>query len=242
MWFLTDVSGLPIGSIFKVPTDSPETSVSGTPRSNPEDGNIRPDRLWGPMNLLNKYQGLFVGEQSDPCMYLTTCPYLVPRLSVSAATEPTSASPNAFTVGAYIRICCTSVPLAASGTVSHISFLAPLVSTCPVSLPTVTRLSGMVSRPITRLFVRSRWANTSNAYYRRLMKLKAKGKKIIVYSGWLHCAPHCSSSDAVIATFPVLLAFGPKPNFVTDQKLKNFRFKISCQRCWQRYGFNFVAS
>jgi hypothetical protein len=78
------------------------------------------------------------------------------------------------------------------------------LSTWAFSLPSVTRLSGMVSRPITRLFVHSRWTDTSNAYYRRLMKLKAKGKKIRVSSGWLHCAPHCSSSAAVIATFPVL--------------------------------------
>jgi len=49
-----------------------------------------------------------------------------------------------------------SSQLAASGGVSHISFLASLMPMGTVSLPTVTRLSGMVSRPITRLFVRSR--------------------------------------------------------------------------------------
>jgi hypothetical protein len=91
---LTDVSGLPIGSIFKVPTDSPETSVSGTPCCKPEDGSIRPDRLWGPMNLLNKF----------PCMCLTTYPYLVPRLTVGGGTEPTSASANAFTVRTYVSV------------------------------------------------------------------------------------------------------------------------------------------
>jgi hypothetical protein len=48
-----------------------------------------------------------------------------------------------------------------------------------------------------------------------------------VSSGWLHCAPHCSSSAAIIATFPVLQSVGPKRNSTTDQKLKNFRFIAS---------------
>jgi hypothetical protein len=40
VWFETDVSGIPIGSILKMePTGSSETSVSNylTPRDNPED-------------------------------------------------------------------------------------------------------------------------------------------------------------------------------------------------------------
>ena len=47
-WFETDVSGLPIGSIFKGGTDSLTTPVSNnlTPRNNPEDGRILFLSVW----------------------------------------------------------------------------------------------------------------------------------------------------------------------------------------------------